>query len=153
MYSELLDCKSKSLPLLDRSSNGEQNYRLSTSPITRPRRSPKPISQAASCGPTPESTNSRPPSSYSLDLLTHNAVYHMAGRPRSTHTTSTEFRSRPSEEVPTEAFVGCLHHDNTYEFIPDQEVTAEHKSNSNTYEPLEDIRPKHSFWGLKVSNA
>lgn len=153
VYSELslLDCKSRSLPLLDNSPDGEHSYRLSAPPNTPPRLSPKPTRQAKSYSRTAEKTHL---CSHSLDYLSENAVYHLAGRP---HTISTVTRSVTSEphgdsvyaEVPSEAVTGRLPHDNTYELIPGHEDTAD------TYEPLKDIRPKHqhSCWGLKVSNA
>lgn len=166
VYSELglLDSKSRSLPLLDNSSDREQSYRLSAPPHTPPRLSPKPLKQAA-CGYGPERTDlcSRPSSSHSLEYMGDSAVYHLAGRPGSPHTTSSETRSSTSEqrgdsvyaEVPSEALVGRFPHVNTYELIPGHEDAALPKPNSNTYEPLEDIRPKHnhSSWGLKVSNV
>ncbi|KAM7414607.1 hypothetical protein PAMA_019428 [Pampus argenteus] len=152
VYSELglLDCKSKSLPLLDHSSGGEHSYRLSTPPNTPPRLSPKPNGQAKSYGPMAQKTDL---CSHSLDYLTESAVYHLAGMP---HTTSTETRSSALKqrsdsvyaEVSSEALTDYLPDDNTYELIP------RHKDTADTYEPLEDIRPKHppSSCGLKVSN-
>ncbi|XP_062277496.1 SH2 domain-containing protein 7-like [Scomber scombrus] len=149
VYSELgpLDCKSRSLPLLDHSPDEEHSYRLRAPPNTPPRLSPKPNRQAQSYGPVAEGTDF---CTHSLDYLSESAVYHLAGRP---HTTSTGTPSFTSElhsdsvyaEVPTEALVGRFPHDNTYELIPDHGDTAD------TYEPLEDIKPKHhqSFWGLK----
>ncbi|KAM7396752.1 hypothetical protein PAMP_019769 [Pampus punctatissimus] len=149
VYSELsmLDCKSKSLPLLDHNSGGEHSYALSTPPNTPPRLSPKPNGQAKSYGLMTDKTDM---CSHSLDYLTERAVYHLAGRP---HTTSTETRSLASKlrsdsvyaEVSSEALTGHLPHDNTYELIPG------HKDTADTYQPLEDIRPKHphSSWGLK----
>eukprot|EP00064_Thunnus_orientalis_P000352 superscaffoldBa00000018_g352 len=149
VYSELglLDYKSRSLPLLDHSSDGEHSHRLSAPPCTPPRLSPKPNRQAKSYGPTAETTDA---CSRSLDYVSESAVYHLAGRP---HTTSTETRSLTPEmhsdsvyaEVTAEALVSRLPHNNTYELIPG------HKDTTDTYEPLEDIRPKHqhSCWGLK----
>lgn len=166
VYSELglLDSKSRSLPLLGNSSDGEHSYRLIAPPHTPPRLSPKPARQAGYYGPAPEKTDlySRPSSSHSLGYMSDSAVYHLAGRPGSPHTTSSEMRSMTSEqhtdsvyaEVPNDALVGRFPHVNTYELVPGHEDTAKPKPNSNTYEPLEDIRPKHnhSSWGLKVSS-
>ncbi|XP_032380292.1 SH2 domain-containing protein 7 [Etheostoma spectabile] len=161
VYCELglLDTKSRSLTLLDNSSDGEQSYRLSAPPHTPPRHSPKPFRQANYFGPAPERTDlcSRASSCNSLDYMSDSAVYHLAGRPGSPITTPTGARSLASEqhsasvyaEVPIEAAVGRFPPDNTYELIPGHENTP--KPNNNTYEPLEDIRPKqnHSSWGLK----
>ncbi len=165
VYSELslLDSKSRSLPLLDNSSDGEQSYRLSTPPYTPPRLSPKPPRQATCYGPERTDLGSRPSSSNSLEYMSDTAVYHLAGRPSSPQTTSSETRSLPSEqhghsvyaEVPSEALVARFPHVSTYELIPGHEDAAKPKPNSNTYEPLEVMRPKHnpSSWGLKVSNV
>ncbi|XP_078023997.1 uncharacterized protein LOC117262805 [Epinephelus lanceolatus] len=158
VYSELslLDTKSRSLPLLDNTSDGEQSYRLSAAPHTPPRLSPKPLRQTSDFGQLPERTDSssRASGSHSLEYMRDSAVYHLAGSP---HTTSSRTRSLTSEqhngsvyaEVTDEAGAGRFLHENTYELIPDHEDAA--TPNSNTYEPLEDVRPKHhhSSWGLK----
>ncbi|XP_059190272.1 SH2 domain-containing protein 7-like [Centropristis striata] len=152
VYSELSlqGSKSRSLPLLDNSSDGEQSYRLTAPPHTPPRLSPKPARQAAYSGP--DSFN-RPSSSHSLENTSDAAVYHLAGLPSSQRTTSSgtkssgQHRDSVYAEVQEEAVLG---HDNTYEQIPGHEDTASPEPNSNTYEPLEDIRPKlHHSWGLK----
>lgn len=154
----LLDGKSKSLPLLGNSSDGEQSYRLSAPPNTPPRLSPRPARQVTFYGPMPEMTDSssRPSSTHSLEHMSNSAVYHLAGRPSSPHTTPSETRSEQHTdslyaEVSGEAHVSNFPHVNTYELIPGLEDTAKPPPNSNTYEPLEDIRPKHSqsSWGLK----
>ncbi|KAI3371296.1 hypothetical protein L3Q82_023913, partial [Scortum barcoo] len=161
VYSELglLDSKSRSLPLLDSSSDGEQSYRLSAPPHTSQRLSPKPPRPAACYGPERTDVCSRPSSSHSLEYMDDAAVYHLAGRPTSPHATYSETRPPTSErhsdsvytKVSGEALVSHLSHVNTYELIPGHENAASPKPNSNTYEPLEDIRPKHhnSSWGLK----
>ncbi|KAM9855094.1 uncharacterized protein ACBR49_003625 [Aulostomus maculatus] len=157
VHSELgmLDCNSRSLPLLDHSyDGGEQTYSLSTPPNIPPRLAPKPNRRSG-----PEETSTGPSN---LDYQSHSAVYHLAGRQRSPHTTPAEARSLPAEQdggsvysvVPSEAAsaAGFLPRDNMYELIPGQEENrAQHKSTSHTYEPLEDIRPKHnhSLWGLR----
>lgn len=156
-YSELSlleSSKSKSLPLLDSVSDREQYYRLSAPPSTPPRFSPKPNRQATSCVPYSEKIDprSRQSSSHSLDYIRESAVYYVAGRPGSPHT-SSETRSMTTgqhgdslyAEVSTEAL---FPRDNTYELIPGYEDTA-HPNPNNTYEPLEDIKPKP----LKVSNV
>uniref|UniRef100_A0A8P4JZ00 SH2 domain-containing protein n=1 Tax=Dicentrarchus labrax TaxID=13489 RepID=A0A8P4JZ00_DICLA len=157
VYSELglLDSKSRSLPLLDNSSDQEQSYRLSAPPHTPPRLSPKPGRQNTCYGPPPEKTDlcNRPSSSHSLEHMSDNAVYHLAGRPGSPHTTLSETRSEEQSdsvyaEVPGDAVIGRFTHARTYELVPGHEDTAEPQP--NTYEPLEDIRPKHNHsWGLK----
>uniref|UniRef100_A0A3Q1ALX7 SH2 domain-containing protein n=1 Tax=Amphiprion ocellaris TaxID=80972 RepID=A0A3Q1ALX7_AMPOC len=160
-YSELglLECKSRSLPLLDNISDEEQPYRLSVPPDTPPRLSPRPGRQVTSCVPQPEKKDkcSRPSSNHSLDHMSDGAVYHLAGSP---HTTLFDTRSSiPNQhdnsvyaEVSTEDPSGRFPHDSAYELIPNHKETAQSKPNSNTYEPLEDIRRKHNSWGLKVSS-
>ncbi|XP_031603239.2 SH2 domain-containing protein 7 [Oreochromis aureus] len=158
VYSELsiLDSKSRSLPLLDSSSDGEQSYRLNAPPDTPPRLSPRPVRQGNGSSSQSERTDlgSRPSSSHSLDYLSDNAVYHLAGRPGSPHTTSFDTRlSIPEErtdsvyaEVPGEAPA-----DFTYEPIRGHKEPINPKASSNTYEPLEDMRRKqtNSSWGFK----
>ncbi|XP_041795640.1 SH2 domain-containing protein 7-like isoform X2 [Chelmon rostratus] len=154
VYSELspLDSKSRSLPLLDNSSNGEQPYRLSAPPSTPPRLSPSAVRQAPCHDQEKTGSCSRPSGSHSLEHISESAVYHLAGRPSGTHTTSTEARAERHTdsvyaEVTSEALAGRVPHVNTYEPIPGHEDTATAKPNSNTYE---DIRPKQSqSWGFK----
>ncbi|XP_042352254.1 SH2 domain-containing protein 7-like isoform X2 [Plectropomus leopardus] len=160
VYSELslLDTKSRSLPRLDNSSDAEQSYRLSAPPHTPPRLSPKPVRETTYFGQQLEKTDSssRASSSHSMEHMSDGAVYHLAGKPGSPHTTSSHTRSSAPEqhsdsvyaEVPDEAVISRFPHDNTYELIPCHEDAA------NTYEPLEDIRPKHhhSSWGLKQND-
>ncbi|XP_026220520.1 SH2 domain-containing protein 7-like [Anabas testudineus] len=145
VYSELsllAGSKSRSLPLLDSTSEREQYYRLSAPPQTPPRLCPKPNRQATSYVPPSEES-----CSHSLDYISDSAVYHLAGRPGSPHATSSETRSMTSghhcnsvyAEVSNEAL--CPQ-DNTYELIPGNEDKANAKPNSNMYEPLEEIRPK-----------
>lgn len=148
VYSELglLDSKSRSLPLLDNRSDEEQSYRLSAPPHTPPRLSPKPVRQAM------ETTNSC--SSHSLEHMSDSAVYHLAGKPGSPRTTETRSEQQIDSvyaEVPGEGVVGRYPHVNTFERMPGHVDAAGPKPNSNTYEPLEDIRPKHSASGFKVS--
>lgn len=148
VYSQLglLDSKSRSLPLLDNIVDGEQSYRLRASPLTPPRLSPKPVRENTSVRPLPETTDSS--SSQSLEHMGDSAVYLLAGRPGSPPTTSsaTRYAEVPMTSPP---------HENTYERIPGHEEPATPEPNCNTYEPLEDIRPKHkhSSFGLKVSNV
>ncbi|KAE8296283.1 SH2 domain-containing protein 7 [Larimichthys crocea] len=159
VYSELshLDSKSRSLPLLDNSSDGEQSYRLSAPPHTPPRLSPKPLRQTTYSGLQPEKTDlcSTRKSSHSLEYMDNGGIYHLAGRSGSPHTTLSETRSEQHNdslyaEVPSEAFTGRFTPVSTYELIPSHGDTKP-KPNNNTYEPLEDIRPKHnsSPFGLK----
>lgn len=166
VYSELglLDGKSRSPPLWDNSSDGEQSYRLSAPPHTPPRLSPKPVRHVTCYDPPPEKTDScsRPSSSrHSLENMSDSAVYHLAGRPGSPHTTLSETRSEQHwdsvyAEVLGESLIGRFPHANTYEMNRGHEDAAKPKPNSDTYEPVEDIiRPqnKHPSWGLKVSNV
>lgn len=160
VYSELdlLDSKSRSLPLLNNNSSDREQYRLSAPPNTPPRLSPKPFRQATHYSPSPEKTDScsRPSSTHSLEYMSDNAVYHLAGRPDSPHTTSFETRTSSEQsqslyaEVTSEALVARFPQENTYELIPGLVDTAKLKPNR-----LEDMGPKHnhSSWGLKVSNV
>ncbi|CAJ1056659.1 LOW QUALITY PROTEIN: SH2 domain-containing protein 7-like [Xyrichtys novacula] len=153
-----LESKSRSLPLLDNSSDEEKSYRLSATPHTPPRLSPKPSRQAASCSPQQERTcvYSRPNSSHSLELQSDSAVYHLAGRPGSPHAelrslTSVQHHESVYTEVTDEALLYRNPHFNTYESISVSDDPAQPEPNSITYEPPMDIRPKssHSSCGLK----
>lgn len=144
-YSELSileSSKSKSLPFLDSVCDREQYYRLSAPPSTPPRLSPKPSRQATRGEPRAEQAD---PRSHSLDYISESAVYHLAGSPHA----SSEIRSMASgqhnhslyADVSGDPPFSC---DNTYELIPGHEDAGHDNLSSNTYEPLEDIRPKPS---------
>ncbi|XP_060891391.1 SH2 domain-containing protein 7-like [Labrus mixtus] len=162
-YSQLclLDTKSRSLPLLDDKSDGDQSYRLSAPPHTPPRLSPRPVRQAASCSPQPERADacSRLSRSHSPELMNVDPVYHLAGRPGCQQTAASELSLTSEEheesmyaEVSTEALLCRIPHVNKYKTIPVHKDADRPGPDSNTYEPLEDIRPKHnhSSWGLKT---
>ncbi|XP_040894487.1 SH2 domain-containing protein 7-like [Toxotes jaculatrix] len=145
IYSDpslLESSKSRSLPLLDNSSDGEHSHRLSAPPHTPPRLSPKPIRP---CAPRAEKTES-----CSMDYMSDSAVYHLAGKPGNPHTASSKTNSFAPEqridsvyaEVPSGGTFSRFSQDNTYELVPGHEDSAHPKPNSNTYEPLEDVRPK-----------
>ncbi|XP_026167327.1 SH2 domain-containing protein 7 [Mastacembelus armatus] len=142
--------KSRSLPFLGNCSEGEQYYKLSAPTYTPPRLSPQPTRQATGGLPRSKMTDSRLNSSNNLDYMNDNAIYHLAGRPSGPHTTSSENRPLTSQHyidsvysvVSSEALPECFSQDNTYELIPEHEDTAHTEPKINTYEPLEDIRPK-----------
>ncbi|XP_044047943.1 SH2 domain-containing protein 7-like [Siniperca chuatsi] len=148
---DLLDSKSRSLPLLNNSSEGEQPYRLSAPLHTPQRLSPKPFRQATCYSPPPEKTDSC--SSHSLEYMSDNTVYHLAGRPGSPHTSSDMRMSSEQQsdsvyaEVTGDALIGRFPHDNTYELLPGHEDAAKPKPNR-----LEDIRPKHNHSSLGLKN-
>ncbi|XP_075995018.1 uncharacterized protein LOC142989396 [Genypterus blacodes] len=135
VYSELslLDFKSRSMPLLDNSSDEKQSYQLSASCPTPPKLSPKPIRQTASSAASP---HSRPRSIHSLDHLCNSQVYHLAGSPGGSQVA-------PAANFPP---------DDTYELIPGHKGPDRPEPTGDTYEPLEDFRPKHilSSWGIKT---
>lgn len=142
-----LDNKSKSLPLLDSSSDGEQSYRLSVPPDTPPRLSPKPVRQTASYAPQLNG-------SQSLEGMSDISVYHLAG--------PTSFNNEPSAaehqsdslyaEVAIETPV--ISQDDAYELLPDHKELAKPKPNCS-YKPVEDNKRKynHCSWGIKVSGV
>ncbi|KAI9529756.1 hypothetical protein NQZ68_007995 [Dissostichus eleginoides] len=150
VYSELslLDTKCRSLPLLNHSCEGEQSYRLSAPPLTPPRLSPKPVRQATSFSPLPEGTDSYS----SQDHMSDAAVYHLAGRASSPNHASSGTGSSEQHRGAVYAEVSNKDHfPHTYEPIPGHKDTDAPEPNSNTYEPLEDVRPKHGHltWGFK----
>ncbi|XP_035013058.2 SH2 domain-containing protein 7 isoform X1 [Hippoglossus stenolepis] len=122
----------------DYSSDGEQFYRLTTPPHTPPRLSPKPVRQATRSLPQSDPCGLGP------------ALYYLAGKSGSPHSAAPESSSLTSEqsseslyaEVPGVALFNHPSEDNTYELIPVHEDSVHPKTNNNTYEPLEDFRPK-----------
>ncbi|KAM4572447.1 uncharacterized protein PAE49_007616 [Odontesthes bonariensis] len=161
VYSQLslLDSKSRSLPLLDTCSNGEQSYRLSVLPDTPPRLSPRPIRQAPSCTPRLEKTDlcSGSKSSHShADCMNENTVYQLAGRVSSRSPTSFDNRLTPEQHADS-VYAEVTHeaptfaHDSTYELLPNHKERTKLKPNRNTYWPAEEFRGKNnpSSCGLK----
>ncbi|XP_068169522.1 SH2 domain-containing protein 7-like isoform X2 [Antennarius striatus] len=150
----LMDTKNLSVPFLDDSSEAERPYRLRASPHTPPRLSPKAIRQTTYYGLEMSVSGNRETSSHSLEYMSDNVVYHLAGRPGNPLSTLSENNSEQNKdsvyaEVPGESLAGNSPHANAYELIPGDEDAVDPKT--NMYEPLEDIRPKHnhSTWGFK----
>ncbi|KAK5867368.1 hypothetical protein PBY51_011868 [Eleginops maclovinus] len=142
VYSELslLDTKSRSLPLLHNSCEGEQSYRLSAPPLTPPRLSPKPVRQANTFGPLPEGTDF----CSTQDHMSDTAVYHLAGRASSPHNASSGTGSPEQHRDTVYAKVSNKgHFSHTYEQIPGHKDTVTPEPDSNTYEPLKNVRPKN----------
>lgn len=141
IYSDLgQDGRSRSLPLLDSSSDRQQPHCPSTPAHTPPRRSPWPVRQPALCDATPEAALCRVSSSGSgLEQASGAALYQLAGSPG-----PCETRLQWQEDV-------------VYTEVPDKSNALSHGARSdfgmNTYEPVEDFRPrqKQTSWGLKVS--
>uniref|UniRef100_H3CSK6 SH2 domain-containing protein n=1 Tax=Tetraodon nigroviridis TaxID=99883 RepID=H3CSK6_TETNG len=139
IYTELgQDGRSRSLPLLDSSSDRGQSHCLSTHAHTPPRRSPRPVRQPALSDAAPEAALCTGSSSGSgLEQASGAAVYHLAGSPG-----PCEARLQQQEDV-------------VYTEVPDKPNTlsrgAESNPGMNTYEPVEDLRPrqKQACWGLK----
>uniref|UniRef100_W5NCB1 SH2 domain containing 7 n=1 Tax=Lepisosteus oculatus TaxID=7918 RepID=W5NCB1_LEPOC len=170
VYSELtlVECRSKSLPLLDDGSDRGQDchpYRAHTPPALQLQRSPKLPRKSAlysalgKCSfkdAGPHSASSPGPvlaSSSSLDKLLKNPLYltshPMAGPPQSTDNTYAQ--------IPTEPTPNSLFPDNTYEQIPDRphKGTSETLASvNNTYETIPDRAPRQSeaTCGLKNAN-
>ncbi|XP_024137955.1 uncharacterized protein LOC112152538 isoform X2 [Oryzias melastigma] len=149
VYSELslLDAKSRSLPQLVSSSDGEQANRLTAPPQTPPRLSPKPIRQAGSCSPQPGRTEGRP----NLDCTGDTAVYHLVGRPDNRSPTPSHYRSATPEQDDESVYAEVTSEapDSTYEPLPGH--TEPGKPEHITYAPVEDKRRKQNYnsWGLK----
>ena len=143
IYTELgLDSRSRSLPLLDSSSDKKKSHWRGTPAHTSPRPSPRPVRQAALSEAAPEA-DLRSASS-SLEQAGGAAVYHLAGSPG-----LCEARLQRQEDV--------VYTDVVYPEVPGKPDTLSHGAEScpgmNTYEPVEDLRPrqKQASWGFKVS--
>lgn len=119
-----LDGRSRSLPLLDSSCDREQSNRLSAPSHPPPRHSPRPVRQTAAAVSRASSSGS------SLEEANNAAVYHLAGSPG-----LCDMRLQGQEDV-------------VY-----TEVPSGLSPSRNTYESVEDLRPrqKQASWGLKVS--
>lgn len=142
IYTEMgLDSRSRSLPLLDSSSEKEQPYCLNTPAHTPERHSPRPVKQPALSDTAPEAAHCRANSSGSSLEQANSAaaVYHLAGSPGLCETRLQRQENVVYAEVPGK--LGTLSHG------------AESNPGMNTYEPVEDLRPrqKQVSWGLKVS--
>ncbi|XP_068615414.1 SH2 domain-containing protein 7-like [Brachionichthys hirsutus] len=154
----LPDDKNLSVAFLYDSSAAERPYRLSASPHAPPRLSPKDVRQTTRCGLEKTVSYNRPSSSHSLEYLSDGGVYHLAGRCGTppgcllSENHSEQPRDSVYTEVPVESLTGHAPQANTYELIPGDEDAVHPKTSSNTYEPLEDIKPthNHSTWGFKV---
>ncbi|KAM8860833.1 SH2 domain-containing protein 7 isoform 2-T2 [Synchiropus picturatus] len=133
-YNPLLDCRSRSLPVLDTNFDGRETYRLSAPPNSQPRHSPKTVRRTENSAPAPGQTDrrSREACSYSLDHLGLRGSYEQLGWPPRAE------RSQ-GEPVYAEAFSGARR--GTYETVPEEEAVS---NDSNTYESLEDIKPKNN---------
>lgn len=164
IYTEIkqLDYRSKSLPLLDNNSeHNNPSYRLSVPSCTSPRQSLPPPNQTTrdTVFLKQGEVSRRPSSSQSLDQLCPNPVYQLAGRPsrqanllQSGPMTSSGADDCMYAEVPPEPIPSRHLLENTYEHIPEQGLKGEAvRRESNTYETLEDLKPKQtlSSFGLK----
>lgn len=149
VYSELSlsDCRSKSLPLLD---DNTREVRLYT-----PQQSPKLQKENAKKTSSHEGTSH----SHSLDKLSDHSFYQLAGKSANREDMKQEEKSDGTyAEVPCEPRSNHLLIENTYEQIPESRSTTNQNENSvhgNTYETLEDFKPKpsESTWGFKVSTC
>ncbi|KAM9808038.1 SH2 domain-containing protein 7 [Neosynchiropus ocellatus] len=133
-YSPLVDCRSRSLPVLDMNFDGRETYRLSAPPNSRPRHSPKTVRRTDNSVPAsvPTDWRSREACSYSLEHLSHRGDYQSIGwAPRAERSLG--------EPVYAEAFSGARR--DTYATLPEEEAVS---NVSNTYEALEDVKPKNN---------
>lgn len=157
VYSELSlsDCRSKSLPLLDDNTSKERPYKLNTFTGNPPQLSPKLQRENAK----KISSHEMASHSYSLDKLSDQSFYQLAGKSALQDDMKQEDKSDATyAEVPCEPRSNHLLLENTYEQIPESRTTTNPEENSvqgNTYETLEDFKPKpsESTWGFKVRSC
>lgn len=155
VYSELSlsDCRSKSLPLLDDNTMEKRSYKLNSFTINPPQLSPKLQRENAK----KTISHEVPSQSHSLDKLSDRSFYQLAGKSANPKDMKQQENSDAMyAEVPCEPRPHHLLLENTYEQIPESSSTTNPKENSvqgNTYETLEDFKPKpsESAWGFKVS--
>ncbi|XP_036431344.1 hematopoietic SH2 domain-containing protein homolog [Colossoma macropomum] len=160
IYSELnlSDCRSRSLPLLDDNTKEDSSYKLNTPSPSPPQLSPN-LQKDHTRRPPVHAT---PCQSHSLDKLYDNSFYQLAGQPANPRDTKQAVSMTKEQdhnvtyaEVPREHMAKRFHtEENTYEQIPEPRHTPNLKGSSahgNTYETLEDCKPKpsESTWGIK----
>lgn len=154
IYSELSlsECRSKSLPLLEDNTKDEPSYTENTFKENPPQLFTKPQRENAK----KTSSHEVPNHSHSMDKLSDHSFYQLAG----TSAQQIDMQQRGKSdatyaEVPCEPRPNHLLLENTYEQIPESRSTTNPNENSvhgNTYETLEDFKPKpsESTWGFKV---
>ncbi|XP_056137286.1 SH2 domain-containing protein 7-like isoform X2 [Lampris incognitus] len=167
IYSQIssLDCKSRSLPLLDNSLDNQNSHRLSASSLTPPRLSPKSPRQPANhyaLPLVPRGMSSSPAGSHSLDYLCNSPIYYLAGRPGNQVTANERRPLTPeqdnvytSAEVPSQFSQTRFLLDNTYEQIPGHGLTREapkSEPRNNMYESLAAPRPKYTVPSGGIKN-
>ncbi|GAA6105055.1 SH2 domain-containing protein 7 isoform X1 [Tachysurus ichikawai] len=153
IYSELSlsECRSKSLPLLEDNTKDEPSYTENTFKENPPQLFTKPQRENAK----KTSSHEVPNHSHSMDKLSDHSFYQLAG----TSAQQIDMQQRGKSdatyaEVPCEPRPNHLLLENTYEQIPESRSTTNPNENSvhgNTYETLEDFKPKpsESTWGFK----
>lgn len=175
VYTELslMDCRSRSLPLLDEVAVAESHShwlktpshsRPDTSP-GQPRRATHTLSLLDQRDVDARAAGRGVTNSNSLEKLSGPQLYHLAGGPVSGGSfggsysmAQSDNTARESEvtyaEVPRES-VPRHFLDNTYEQIPDHKAQAwaeEQRMLGNTYESLDDLRTKQTNTASKVSS-
>lgn len=154
VYSKLglLDSKTRSLPMLD----SEQSYRLRSSPGTPPRRNPRPVSQMYGHDQRQQpdwldscSSSSSSDSRGSWENVSDGAVYYLAGRPGS----PPAARASEAQQQREDSVYAEVKHVAACQPTRGREEAAQPEDGSDTYEPVEDVRPKlkRSSWVSKVS--
>lgn len=174
VYTELslMECRSRSLPLLDEVSVAESHaHRLSApshSPTNispgQPRRATHTLSLLDQRDVDTRAAGRGVPISNSLEKLSSAQLYHLAGRPVSGASFGGCYRMAQLDDMAqdSEATYAEVPHDsiprrfldNTYEQIPDHKAQAwaeEQRTLGNTYESLEDLRTKQTNTATKVS--
>lgn len=152
IYSELSlsDCRSKSLPLLDNNTREERSYKLNTFTENPSQLSPK--FQRENAKKT--TSHEVPIHSHSLDKLSDNSFYQLAGLSAKQIDMQQQGKSDAMyAEVPCEPKQSHFLSENPYEQISESKSTTVSDSvQGNTYETLEDFKPKpsESAWGFKV---
>ncbi|XP_072529781.1 uncharacterized protein [Salminus brasiliensis] len=160
VYSELnlSDCRSRSLPLLDDNTQEDHSYKLNTPSPGLPQLSPNLHREHARKPPS----QTLPSHSHSLDKLCDNSFYQLAGQPGNPRDTKQAVSATAQQnadvtyaEVPLDPTSNRFcKEENMYEQIPEPRHTPSAKGSSahgNTYETLEDCKPKssESTWGIK----
>lgn len=175
VYTELslMDCRSRSLPLLDEALGARNHSHWLSQPSHSPpdispgqqRRATHTVSLLDQREVDARAAGRGVPNSNSLEKLTGHQLYHLAGRPVSGADFPGSYSMAQSDdaaveseetyaEVPRDS-VPRHFLDNTYEQIPDHKAQAwseEQRTLANTYESVEDLRAQQTNTAPKVSS-
>ncbi|XP_062858170.1 SH2 domain-containing protein 7 [Trichomycterus rosablanca] len=154
VYTELnlSDCRSKSLSVLDDTMKEEHSFRHNTTSFFQFQLAQSLQRHIAK----KHSSQVAQSHSNSLDKMYDNSIYQLAGQPANPRDMKQPLNiDALYAEVPCQPVPNCLLAENTYEQIPGLQPSANpmaHLEQGNTYEALENIKPRSSESGRGIKN-